>query len=221
MTVRWQLRQTTCNRKLGDMATVTLSRSTCPPSCPLRGGGCYAESGPLRLHWDAVSDGRRGSEGWSELGTALVAWSKANPRRMIRIGDAGQITDEQGDVPGPIMRALRTIGPRRAIVYVHPTRGYWRRRASTLKAYGVALNVSREGIVPWDPVVPQVTVVPRGTFAEGRRRVGDVVQCPAEYCDTDCARCKLCALPSRRCVVGFSAHGAQARKAEQACAGSP
>ena len=48
------------NRKTGPIAVVTSSQDTCPDTCPFKGGGCYADGGPLRLHWDKVSSGVRG-----------------------------------------------------------------------------------------------------------------------------------------------------------------
>lgn len=48
------------NKKTGKIAVTTSSSSTCPKSCPFKGNGCYAEGGPLRIHWDKVNSGERG-----------------------------------------------------------------------------------------------------------------------------------------------------------------
>jgi len=54
------------NKKTGPIAVVTSSHDTCPDVCPFKDGGCYANGGPLRLHWDKVSNGTRGIS-FSEL----------------------------------------------------------------------------------------------------------------------------------------------------------
>ena len=48
------------NRKTGPIAVVTSSQDTCPDVCPFKQSGCYANGGPLRLHWNLVSNGTRG-----------------------------------------------------------------------------------------------------------------------------------------------------------------
>ena len=52
------------NRKTGPIPVTTTDRGSCPSDCPLAGAGCYADGGPLRMHWTAVgtpkADGGRG-----------------------------------------------------------------------------------------------------------------------------------------------------------------
>ena len=50
------------NKKTGNMVVVTSSRHTCPPACPFKDAGCYADGGPLRIHWDKVTSGERGMD---------------------------------------------------------------------------------------------------------------------------------------------------------------
>ena len=49
------------NAKTGPIPVSTSSIQTCPPSCLLKEAGCYANSGPLAIHWKAVNEGRRGT----------------------------------------------------------------------------------------------------------------------------------------------------------------
>ena len=42
------------NRKTGPIPISLNPKATCPPSCPLRRNGCYAEYGPLGWHWDRL-----------------------------------------------------------------------------------------------------------------------------------------------------------------------
>ena len=49
------------NAKTGPIPVSMSSDVTCPPSCPFNsGGGCYAATGPIALHWKKVSSGDRG-----------------------------------------------------------------------------------------------------------------------------------------------------------------
>lgn len=41
------------NAKCGPIPVTTTSADSCPPTCSFKGNGCYAESGPLAMHWKA------------------------------------------------------------------------------------------------------------------------------------------------------------------------
>ena len=56
------------NAKVGKMAVTTSTATTCPSACPFRDNGCYAESGPLKLHWLKVTEGKRGDDWPTFLG---------------------------------------------------------------------------------------------------------------------------------------------------------
>ena len=61
----YHLTKKSTNRKTGPMPIVTSSQRTCPDNCPFKrtnNGGCYANGGPLRLHWDKITRGERGVE---------------------------------------------------------------------------------------------------------------------------------------------------------------
>jgi hypothetical protein len=53
----YHLTRQSSNKKTGKMAVSTTSWESCSPSCPLADSGCYAKSGPLRLHADKVTAG--------------------------------------------------------------------------------------------------------------------------------------------------------------------
>ena len=83
---KFHLTQVSSNSKTGPIPVSTSSRDTCPDTCNLKGNGCYAESGPLRLHWDAVSNQR----GYVlELFCAVV--SMLPKRQLWRYGQAGDL----------------------------------------------------------------------------------------------------------------------------------
>ena len=57
--MQYHLTPRSSNKKTGPIPVSTTSRDSCPDTCPLKnGGGCYAGSGPLSLHWDKVGTDR-------------------------------------------------------------------------------------------------------------------------------------------------------------------
>ena len=49
------------NSKTGPIPVSTSGKQTCPDSCPLKKGPCYAMSGPLNLFWNKVSENKAGA----------------------------------------------------------------------------------------------------------------------------------------------------------------
>ena len=61
------------NKKTGPMPVTTSEQDTCPDACPFNHnneGGCLAEYGPLKLHWDKVSSHERGDT-WEAHGDII------------------------------------------------------------------------------------------------------------------------------------------------------
>ena len=88
------------NSKVGHIPTTYTSKESCPSSCPLNhknSGGCYAESGPLNIHWTKISEGKRGMEY-----DAFIESIKKLPRgQFFRHNVAGDLygKDEKIDIP--------------------------------------------------------------------------------------------------------------------------
>ena len=78
---------------------------------------------------------------------------------------------------------------------------------------GFVVNLSSDSLSEADRlaelgVAPVVTVLVPGTPRHQKTPAGrQVIACPAQVMDTTCAKCKLCALPKRKAIVGFYAHG--------------
>jgi polyferredoxin len=66
-------------------------------------------------------------------------------------------------------------------------------------------------------IAPVVVVLPAEQKTATKTPEGRAVAiCPATISDDmDCARCGLCAVANRKAIIGFPAHGAAKRKAEQ------
>lgn len=61
-----QLSRSSRNRKTGPIPVTMSEASTCWEGCAFFGQGCYAQTGHMRINWDAISDGTRGQP-WSRV----------------------------------------------------------------------------------------------------------------------------------------------------------
>jgi hypothetical protein len=82
------------NAKTGPIAVSTSSRATCSPSCPFLGNGCYAESGPLLLHWRKVTEGLRGVS----FDSFLLSLRSLESGRLFRHNQAGDLPHTSGRI---------------------------------------------------------------------------------------------------------------------------
>ena len=201
------------NVKTGPIPVSTSSRATCPTDCAMR-DGCYAGSGPLALHWAAVSTGARGT-GWTEFCADIGALPDGQLWRHNQAGDLpgdGQTVDPEA--LGMLVHA--NIG-KRGFTYSHYRDALsleWIRHAN---AWGFTVNLSENDVADADTLAdtgagPVVCVLPSTqsenlTTPKGRR----IVVCPATQRDNvSCATCQLCQR-QRSTIVGFPAHGTRKR----------
>ena len=75
------------NRKTGTIPVSTTSAATCPPSCPFRNNGCYADSQPLAGRWAEVTNGKRGGK----LSEFVAQVSALKPGTFWRHNQAGDL----------------------------------------------------------------------------------------------------------------------------------
>jgi hypothetical protein len=215
--LRFHLTRVSRNRKTGPIPVATSSRTTCPDSCSLKRRGCYADSGPLRIHWDKVT----------ETGVTFDEFLRQIARlprnQLWRYGQAGDLPPRREDV----LRLAKANGRRPVIAYTHrrDIDGY--REAERL---GFHINLSADNLGEAETLkqtgLSVVVVLPaeyqrvaNEPIGEYRRRMGGnlsletpdgspVAICPATYTDTDCARCQACDKPrSGGTIIGFPAHG--------------
>lgn len=211
------------NAKTGPIPVSTTSRATCSKACPLFNNGCYAESGPLALHWRAVTEGARGTNWRAFCGTI----AGLEPDTLWRHNQAG---DLPGDGMSIDARALALLvsanesAQARGFTYTHyPMTARNRAIVAGANARGFTVNLSANDLTHADELAdlgigPVVSVLPIDTDAKTVRTPAGrtVVVCPATYRDdTSCATCQLCARADRTTIVGFPAHGSSARKADR------
>lgn len=199
------------NRKIGPMSVTSTDRASCPPTCSFKGSGCYAENFPLSIHWSKLD-----TQGLSI--DALCGDIRALPKgSMLRLNQAGDLAHTDGHIdPEHLTKLVGACKKVTAFGYTHHKPGVGQ-NAELIKAAnddGVTLNLSAESLKQADEyadlgIAPVVVVVPLGTpkvtFTPAGRQV---TMCPAYTSDITCSSCGICAVPGRRGVIAFEAHGA-------------
>ena len=201
------------NAKTGPIPVSTTERDSCPTDCAMR-AECYAASGPLALHWAAVSAGTRGTS-WGQFTQAIAALPDGQLWRHNQAGDLPQVNGAIDAVKlGQLVAANQG---KRGFTYTHHRDSAslaWVRHAN---AWGFTVNLSANDLRDADALAdtnagPVVVVLPstqteNTTTPAGRK----VVVCPAtQRDDVSCATCQLCQR-QRSVIVGFPAHGSRHR----------
>lgn len=208
------------NKKTGPIPVTITSDDSCPSTCPLRDSGCYAQSGPLAIHWKKTSSGERGGS-WDNLCDTVASFPDG---QVWRHNQAGDLPHTDGIIDAESVAGLVAANDgRRGFTYTHhdvtdPANAAVVRAAND---NGFAVNLSANSPEHADTLVetgcgPVVTVV--SEFVDGNttqtpagRRI---VVCPAtQRDDVNCASCKLCTKTDRKVIIGFPLHGARRRTA--------
>ena len=220
------------NKKTGPIPVSTTEESTCPRSCPWFRKGCYADQGPLRLHWKKVSEHSRGSS-FTEF---LAQIKKLDPGQLWRHNQAGDLPGSNTRINKRLLERLVSASQgRRGFTYTHkPVEGSSttaKKNRSVIKEAntdGFTINLSANGIKHADKlmklkIAPVTTVLPSDYDAKitGVRsfttpKGNQVVICPATYEDISCSTCRMCAISTRKSIIAFPAHGSQVKKVNQA-----
>jgi hypothetical protein len=233
----------TKNPKVGNMAATTSTAKTCPTSCPFKDNGCYADSGPLKLHWDKVTEGERGDD-WPTFLDKIKDMPAGSKWRHNQAGDLPGDTKDL-DSTKCVDLAKANEG-KRGFTYTHYDVLDNFQNAITVNMMnhlGFTVNVSANNLEHADQlcdldIAPVATVLPieweRGnkrqkgkkvwteTLKDYRKRIADlrtpkgrkVLPCPATYMDDiSCDDCMLCEKWTRKYPVGFPAHGTSKKKA--------
>lgn len=211
------------NVKTGPIPVSTTSYATCPTSCVFRKAGCYADSGPLAMHWRAVTEGKRGTD-WATFCATVAALPDGTFWRHNQAGDLpsdGAVIDSEA-----MAQLVEAQRGKRGFTYTHHDMAHAGNREAVAHANqsGFTVNLSANDLGHADELAalgigPVVVVVPSDTkdntyTPKGRK----VVLCPAtQREDVSCATCQLCQRPSGlvgRVIVAFPAHGISKKKAD-------
>jgi len=207
------------NAKTGPIPVSTSSSVTCSDACPFKKDGCYADSGPLALHWSKVTSGQRGFD-WS----AFLAKVRTFPSGQLwRHNQAGDLPGVGDKVDAKALRELvdANVG-KRGFTYTHKPLSLGNLSAiRSANKRGFVVNLSANSVSHADTLaktgLPVAAVVPqespdRFTTPEGNR----VVICPAQRVDNlSCDKCRLCAKGNRGFIVGFKPHGTGAKRVQR------
>jgi len=208
------------NVKVGKMAVTTSTATTCPTSCPFKSNGCYADSGPLKLHWDKVTREERGDD-WSTFISKIKDLPTGSKWRHNQAGDLPGDMEKLDDKK--CIELAKANKGKRGFTYTHYDVLDNFQNAITVNIMnhlGFTVNVSANNLEHADKlcdldIAPVATVLPidqttNTVTPKGRK----VVVCPATYKDdVSCASCMLCEKWDRNVVVGFPAHGTSKKKA--------
>ena len=213
------------NAKTGPIPVSTTSQETCPDTCPFNtnnAGGCYAGSGPLKLHWDKVTSGERGMN-WFDFCDEI---EKLPNNQLWRHNQAGDLPHKNGRIyPLRLGALVKANKGKKGFTYTHhdPNKGANKYLIENSNKNGFTINLSANNPDHADEMVamniaPVVTLLPSDTTEKTleTKKGNKIVVCPATYRnDISCSTCGLCA-QQRNVIVGFPAHGTSKKKAEQA-----
>ena len=206
------------NAKTGPIPVSTTSAATCPTACPFRKSGCYADGGPLAMHWAQVTSGNRGTD----LDSFCSSIAALPDGTLWRHNQAGDLPGSGNTINGKALSQLvrANIG-KRGFTYTHkPMTAKNRLAVQRANAAGFTVNLSANNLAHADAlaalaIAPVVVVLPADQTANTVTPKGrNVVVCPATIRDdVTCAKCQLCQRQGNRPIIGFPAHGSSARKA--------
>jgi hypothetical protein len=198
------------NSKLGPIPAVTVTASTCPPSCGQFNHGCYAESHILREQWRKVE---YAGVSWSELCDFVRAFPL---RQLWRYAVAGDLPGVGESIDWHALWQLEEANlGKRGFTFTH------KRAALKRDAGDFTINMSADNLLQADEFAeygPTVVVLPSDApdrlLTPGGRKV---VVCSAEQNHSvTCARCGLCAQGRKsRPIIGFRAHGLRKREVSE------
>ena len=201
------------NKKTGPIPVSTTSKKTCPDDCDMR-GDCYAATGPLALHWAAVTAGTRGTS-WEGFCSLVALFPDAQLWRHNQAGDLpgdGKTVD-----PVALGQLVHANIGKRGFTYSHYRDAESLRWIKHANEWGFTINLSGNNLADADTLAdtgagPVVCVLPSDAAGTIRTPAGRrVVVCPAtQRDDVTCANCQLCQR-QRDVIVGFPAHGSRKR----------
>jgi len=201
------------NVKTGPIPVSTTEKASCPSNCAVR-DACYAASGPLALHWAAVSNGTRGTS-WGQFCETIAQLPDG---QLWRHNQAGDLPAVGGSVDAVKLGQLVAANAgKRGFTYSHHRDAAsiaWIRHANQ---WGFTVNLSANDLADADALAdhqagPVVVVLPSTQNQNTTTPAGrTVVVCPAtQRDDVSCATCQLCQR-QRAAIVGFPAHGTKKR----------
>lgn len=208
------------NAKTGKIPVTTSSRKTCPKACVFNhGNGCYADAGYYtRMNWDKVTAGTRGGS----YSSFIASVAKLPIGQLWRHNVAGDLAGENDVIDSAALEQLTAANNgKRGFTYTHyPLTVNNVNAVRNANNGGFTVNISANNAGEAVTVfkkhkLPTVAVLPIDAPEQQTIDGVKVITCPATYRgDVTCASCKLCSVADRSVIVGFPAHGTQAKRAD-------
>jgi hypothetical protein len=221
----YHLTVTSKNEKTGPIAVTTSSKYTCPDVCPLKKKGCYADSGPLQLHWELVTNQKRGVS-FDYFLILLLKLKRFSELRYGQAGDLPKIKDNTDTIDNDKLSRLTAVIKQRklkAYAYTHfPVINHVANQEAIKAANnnGFTINLSANNISEVDSLlslnIAPVAVImnqsaPKVSYTDQGNKI---VICPAQTnTKTTCMDCMLCQKNDRDFSIGFYPHGVSVKKA--------
>lgn len=198
------------NKKTGPIPVSTSSATTCPDACPFKKHGCYADSGPLAIHWRKVTEEKRGLE-YPDFIKAIKGLPKG---QLWRHNQAGDLAGINGKIDAIALEELVKVNKgKKGFTYTHkPPTGENAIAIKNANDNGFTVNLSANNLRHADSlkllsIGPVVSVIPSDYPRKGITPGGNRwIACPAENGETNCSKCGLCQ-KQREIIVAFHAHG--------------
>jgi len=223
MNIRVHLTMQSRNAKTGPIPVSTTSENSCPSICPFKGSGCYAESGPLAIHWRKLSKDGAGLS-WDDFCSKVE--KEICPTQLWRMNQAGDLPPNHENPElidkASVIKLIAANKGKRGFTYTHYDPSIFANKAliKLSNLAGFTINLSGNDLDHADSLAdlncgPVVTVLPQDqmtntTTPRGRK----VIICPAVTRDNvTCQSCGLCAIAKRDVIIGFPAHGAGKKRA--------
>lgn len=204
------------NRKTGRIPVSTSPANTCPTSCPFRGKGCYAQGGPIAIHWSRLSRGESGSN-WNEFLSQIQQLPMAT---LYRHNQAGDLRGSKNRInKTALMELAKANKGKLGYTYTHypvinsKQAQHNRKALKSANKQGFVINISAESLEQADKLMdlnigPVVVTLPSNATNTVTPKGRKVIICPAIKDDRiTCVQCKLCAKADRKIIIGFTAHG--------------
>ena len=207
------------NVKTGPIPVSTSSRETCSPVCPFFGNGCYAESGPLRIHWNAVTANLRGM-GYTAFCDSIATLEEGT---LWRLNQAGDLPHVGGYIDaGAVAMLVEANQGLKGFTYTHHdvTIPENMHIVEVANIAGFTINLSANDLSHADTLadtgLPVCVVLPIDQEENTLTPMGrKVVVCPAAIRENvSCFTCQLCQRADRTTIIGFPSHGSGAKKAD-------
>ena len=209
------------NKKTGPIPVTTSPKQTCPSNCSLKGDVCYASLGPLGLHWNKLSNGTRGVT-YDEMISTIKDLPDGIMWRHNQAGDlVGQKSKPYNIKISSLMNMIYSANlNKKGFTYTHYKMNKQNKMlVKEANDNGFTINLSADSIKQADElykhrVAPVCVVLPHDASKTKKIITPDgntVIPCPHDATGIQCITCKLCAVPTRKTIIGFIAHGTRKR----------